>query len=79
MGKILGGSSRLNYMVYVNGHPNDYNSWFPDYEGLISLNITFFKINFTSLFFDFLFVADLFLKNRSLNTFVYFGRVFWFE
>ncbi|XP_034947582.1 glucose dehydrogenase [FAD, quinone]-like isoform X2 [Chelonus insularis] len=31
MGKILGGSSRLNYMAYVQGHPSDYQGWFPDY------------------------------------------------
>lgn len=32
MGKIMGGSSRLNYMAYVKGHPNDYYQWFPDYK-----------------------------------------------
>ncbi|XP_071865890.1 alcohol dehydrogenase [acceptor] isoform X1 [Bombus fervidus] len=31
MGKILGGTSRLNYMLYVRGHPLDYKDWFPDF------------------------------------------------
>lgn len=30
MGKILGGTSRLNNMLYVRGHPNDYKDWFKD-------------------------------------------------
>lgn len=26
-GKILGGGSSVGYMVYVRGHPEDFNSW----------------------------------------------------
>lgn len=34
MGKLLGGTSRLNYMLYVRGHPLDYNYWFSDFTGI---------------------------------------------
>ncbi|XP_015599134.1 glucose dehydrogenase [FAD, quinone] isoform X2 [Cephus cinctus] len=38
-GKILGGSSRLNYMAYVCGHAEDYADWFPDFiEPIIEKN-----------------------------------------
>ena len=26
-GKVVGGSSAVNAMVYMRGHPNDYDSW----------------------------------------------------
>lgn len=28
MGRVLGGSGRLNNMVYIRGHPEDYHQWF---------------------------------------------------
>ncbi|XP_057668627.1 alcohol dehydrogenase [acceptor]-like [Diorhabda carinulata] len=33
MGKIVGGTARLNNMLYVRGHPEDFNSWFRQKEG----------------------------------------------
>lgn len=33
MGKIVGGTSRLNNMLYVRGHPSDYKDWYKDQEG----------------------------------------------
>lgn len=30
MGKIIGGSMYLNNLVYIRGHPSDYENWFGD-------------------------------------------------
>lgn len=27
MGRIVGGTSRLNYLMYVRGHQRDFDSW----------------------------------------------------
>ncbi|XP_011873623.1 PREDICTED: glucose dehydrogenase [FAD, quinone]-like [Vollenhovia emeryi] len=49
-GRILGGSSRLNYMAYVLGHRLDYEKWFPDFaesvtESAESLSISELRWN----------------------------------
>lgn len=30
MGRIMGGSYRLNNLVYVRGHPDDFKNWYAD-------------------------------------------------
>ncbi|KAG5345406.1 DHGL dehydrogenase, partial [Acromyrmex heyeri] len=37
-GKILGGTSRLNFMAYVLGHRLDYEKWFPDFAESVAKN-----------------------------------------
>ncbi|XP_011342593.1 glucose dehydrogenase [FAD, quinone] isoform X2 [Ooceraea biroi] len=37
-GKVLGGTSRLNYMAYVLGHKLDYEKWFPDFIESVAEN-----------------------------------------
>ncbi|KAI4456247.1 glucose-methanol-choline gmc oxidoreductase [Holotrichia oblita] len=32
-GKLIGGTGRLNNMMYTRGHPEDYKSWYKDLEG----------------------------------------------
>ena len=43
-GKMLGGSSNLNYLFYVRGDPRDFNYWHEDLglEGLSSFDNGFF-------------------------------------
>lgn len=43
-GKIVGGTSRLNYMAYVLGHWLDYETWFPDFMGTEKLYILIYNI-----------------------------------
>lgn len=33
MGKMVGGTGMLNNMIYVRGHPEDFNIWFKEKEG----------------------------------------------
>ncbi|XP_076651704.1 glucose dehydrogenase [FAD, quinone] isoform X2 [Halictus rubicundus] len=56
MGKLLGGTSRLNYMLYVRGHPLDYSDWFPDFNepttqngGPMSTNILKWSTNLSDI------------------------------
>lgn len=45
MGKIVGGTGMLNNMIYVRGHPEDFNEWFKDKENYnyVSDVMTYFK------------------------------------
>ncbi|KAL0122268.1 hypothetical protein PUN28_007183 [Cardiocondyla obscurior] len=57
-GKILGGSSRLNYMAYVLGHQLDYETWFPDFDEFTKTDesISISKLKWNTDF------ADIFLE-----------------
>lgn len=33
MGRIVGGTGRINNMIYSRGHPKDYESWYQDLDG----------------------------------------------
>ncbi|XP_012288644.1 glucose dehydrogenase [FAD, quinone] isoform X2 [Orussus abietinus] len=45
MGKVIGGSSKLNYMLYVEGHPLDYEDWFPDYKDFTAEKMNLQDVN----------------------------------
>ncbi|XP_011260570.1 glucose dehydrogenase [FAD, quinone] isoform X3 [Camponotus floridanus] len=58
-GKIVGGTSRLNYMAYVLGHRLDYEIWFPDFmESIAKINklVSINELRWSSDF------ADIFLE-----------------
>ncbi|XP_029172703.1 glucose dehydrogenase [FAD, quinone]-like [Nylanderia fulva] len=64
-GKIVGGTSRLNYMAYVLGHRLDYETWFPDFMESTAENDKLVSINELRWNSDF---ADIFLKAvKELN------------
>ncbi|XP_072767522.1 glucose dehydrogenase [FAD, quinone] [Anoplolepis gracilipes] len=64
-GKIVGGTSRLNYMAYVLGHRQDYETWFPDFMESIVENNKLVSIDELRWSSDF---ADVFLKAvKELN------------
>ncbi|XP_011688335.1 PREDICTED: glucose dehydrogenase [FAD, quinone]-like isoform X2 [Wasmannia auropunctata] len=64
-GKVLGGTSRLNYMAYVLGHRLDYEKWFPNFIESVANNdeeINISEMRWTTGF------ADIFLKAiKELN------------
>ncbi|XP_029671700.1 glucose dehydrogenase [FAD, quinone]-like [Formica exsecta] len=64
-GKIVGGTSRLNYMAYVLGHRLDYETWFPDFMESVAENNKLVSIGELRWSSDF---ADVFLKAvKELN------------
>ncbi|CAG9765096.1 unnamed protein product [Ceutorhynchus assimilis] len=55
MGKLLGGTSMLNNMLYVRGHKEDFNEWFKDKEDYYYSDV----INYFKQIEDLLDVSDL--------------------
>lgn len=43
MGKITGGSMYLNNLIYIRGHPSDYESWFGSTFNYKEDVLTYFK------------------------------------
>ncbi|KAG5318565.1 DHGL dehydrogenase, partial [Pseudoatta argentina] len=80
-GKILGGTSRLNFMAYVLGHRLDYEKWFPDFAELVAKNdesISISDLRWTTDFADVILNAVKDLNhnisniNLQLDTGIYF-------
>ncbi|XP_012235578.1 glucose dehydrogenase [FAD, quinone]-like [Linepithema humile] len=69
-GKILGGTSRLNYMAYVLGHWMDYEKWFPDFTEAVAKNddsVSISELRWNSMFADIILEALRELKHDVGN------------
>ncbi|XP_036145891.1 glucose dehydrogenase [FAD, quinone] isoform X2 [Monomorium pharaonis] len=73
-GKILGGTSRLNYMAHVLGHQLDYENWFPDFTEMAAQNdksISISDLRWTTDFANIMLKAVEELNHNVSNTNLY--------